>query len=294
MIWILVVAVLFGPQLVGIFSGSARAEYSSHLVLMPLVIGYLLYSKRQAIFANTSYAPLPSAALAAAALVALLLRHSHISLSYQAVPTLVVITALLFALAGFWFCYGNRSFRAAAFPFLMLFFIVPIPAPLMDSIIRSLQLGSAQLTAWMFTVLGVPNIREGFTMTLPGFEIEVARECSGINSTIALLITMCLVAHESLQRTSNRLIFLLLTIPLSIVKNAIRIVTLVLLSMYVDRGFLTGRLHHEGGFVFFIITLLLMIPIWKVLNHFEQKPLITDQSNSPVKRVEVSSATTAS
>jgi hypothetical protein len=35
-----------------------------------------------------------------------------------------------------------------------------------------------------------------------------------------------------------------------------------LLSVYVDPGFLTGRLHHQGGFVFFLIALLLLWPVF--------------------------------
>jgi hypothetical protein len=31
--------------------------------------------------------------------------------------------------------------------------------------------------------------------------------------------------------------------------------------MYVDPGFLTGRLHHQGGIVFFLIGLLLLLPV---------------------------------
>jgi exosortase/archaeosortase family protein len=61
----------------------------------------------------------------------------------------------------------------------------------------------------------------------------------------------------------------LLTIPFSILKNAIRIVTLTVLATRVDPGFLSGKLHQEGGFVFFLITLALFYPIWKTLRKSE-------------------------
>jgi hypothetical protein len=45
-----------------------------------------------------------------------------------------------------------------------------------------------------------------------------------------------------------------------ILKNGIRIATLTLLAMYVDPSFLTGRVHREGGVVFFRMSLLLLLP----------------------------------
>jgi hypothetical protein len=38
----------------------------------------------------------------------------------------------------------------------------------------------------------------------------------------------------------------------------------------VDRGFLYGRLHHEGGIVFFLIALLIMAPILYLLRRSEK------------------------
>jgi exosortase/archaeosortase family protein len=56
---------------------------------------------------------------------------------------------------------------------------------------------------------------------------------------------------------------------LAVLKNAIRIVALTLLSIHVDPGFLTGQLHHEGGFVFFLLALVLMMPILALLRGLE-------------------------
>jgi exosortase/archaeosortase family protein len=58
------------------------------------------------------------------------------------------------------------------------------------------------------------------------------------------------------------LLFVLLSIPLSVIKNGIRIATLTLLSIYVDPSFLTGSLHRKGGFVFFLMALLILLPVF--------------------------------
>jgi exosortase/archaeosortase family protein len=57
-----------------------------------------------------------------------------------------------------------------------------------------------------------------------------------------------------------------------ILKNGVRIVTLTLLASYVDPGFLYGRLHREGGVVFFLLGLLLLFPVLWLLQRGERKP----------------------
>jgi len=105
-------------------------------------------------------------------------------------------------------------------------------------------------------------VRQGFVLAVPGVTIEVAQECSSIRSSMALFITCLLAAHLYLRTGWKMLLFVLLSLPVSVVKNGIRIATLTLLSIYVDPAFLTGRLHHEGGFVFFLIALLILCPVF--------------------------------
>jgi exosortase/archaeosortase family protein len=44
-------------------------------------------------------------------------------------------------------------------------------------------------------------------------------------------------------------------------KNAVRILTLTLLGTYVDPRILQSSLHREGGAPFFVLALLLMLPV---------------------------------
>jgi exosortase/archaeosortase family protein len=73
-------------------------------------------------------------------------------------------------------------------------------------------------------------------------------------------------------------VFVLLALPLAIIKNGIRIATLTLLAMYVDPGFLTGNLHHDGGFVFFLLALAILAPVLL----FFQKSERAAQSTKPI------------
>ena len=104
-----------------------------------------------------------------------------------------------------------------------------------------LQSGSTDIAYFLFRAVGVPVFRQGFFLTLPGVTIEVAAECSGIRSSMALFITCLLAAHLFLRTPWKQLLFVLLAFPLALIKNGIRIVTLTLLSIYVDPEFLDGQ-----------------------------------------------------
>ncbi len=148
--------------------------------------------------------------------------------------------------------------------------MVPLPDVVLDRAIYALQEGSTEIAYLIFQAVGTPVLRHGFLLSLPGVAIEVAKECSSIRSSIALFITCLLAAHLYLRTGWKMLLLVLLSFPLSLIKNGIRIATLTLLSIYVDPGFLTGRLHHEGGFVFFLLAMLILWPVFSWLKNSEK------------------------
>jgi exosortase/archaeosortase family protein len=58
-----------------------------------------------------------------------------------------------------------------------------------------------------------------------------------------------------------------------IIKNGVRIATLTLLANYVNPQFLFGRLHRQGGFVFFLLGLALLLPVFWWLKRREASPV---------------------
>ncbi|MFV2082609.1 MAG: archaeosortase/exosortase family protein, partial [bacterium] len=96
--------------------------------------------------------------------------------------------------------------------------------------------------------------------------------CSGIRSSIGLLITVLIASHLFLKRFFTKALLVTTIIPFVLIKNGIRITTLTLLAVYVDKSYLTDSfLHKSGGVVFFAIALLLMFPILIYLRWLENK-----------------------
>ena len=121
-------------------------------------------------------------------------------------------------------------------------------------------------------MIGVPLLRDGFVFQLPGINIEVAEQCSGIRSTLALFITSIIAGHLLLKTSWKKVILSLAVFPIAVVKNGARIVTLSMLGSYVDERFITqSLLHSRGGIPFFILALALFVPILWVLRRSEVK-----------------------
>ncbi len=99
----------------------------------------------------------------------------------------------------------------------------------------------------------------------------MARECSGIRSSLALLILAILVAYFYLDTFWKQAVLVVAGLFVMILKNGVRIVTLTLLASYVDPNFLYGRLHRQGGVVFFLLGLLLLAPLVWLLHRGERK-----------------------
>src|SRR5207245_3160847 len=93
---------------------------------------------------------------------------------------------------------------------------------------------------------------------------------SGIRSSLALVITSLLTGHLLLRLAWTKAVLILATFPLLIVKNGIRIVTLTVLSIYVDPGFLAGSLHHQREIIFFLLALIFLAPVLWLLEKWER------------------------
>jgi exosortase len=188
--------------------------------------------------------------------------------------SLMTLSAVLFWVGGFIYFYGTRAFRTALFPLAFLVLMVPIPTAVVEKIISLLQHASAEVSYFIFRLTGVPILREGLVFHLPRVSVEVAEQCSGIRSSIALFITCILAGYLFLESGSRRFILILAILPLAIFKNAVRIVTLSLLAVYVDKSFLTNSLlHKKGGIVFFIMALAILGPLLWLLRRSEGKRL---------------------
>src|SRR4029077_11948542 len=272
--WLLFVGWLACNIVVSWSAFAALLRYSfgnddaSHILLIPFISAWLMFIDRRGIFKSLSADAAVCLALLISGIAAVLwsIRTQPVS------PSLCAFGLVLVWIAGFALAFGRAPLKAAHFPLMFLFLFIPLPEALLNSVVYFLQKGSTEISALLFGLTPLPVLREGFVFHLPRFSIEVARECSGIRSSIALLVLAILVGHFFLRTWWKQMVFVLAGFVVMIVKNGIRIVTLTMLATYVDPGFLYGNLHREGGVVFFMIGLLLMVPVFWILQNGEHAP----------------------
>jgi exosortase len=269
-LWILACLAIFWAPATGLLRYSMGNDNASHIVLIPVITAWLVYLEQKWIFETTNFDYLAGAALTAAGIFAALFTM-RAGTGWSPTDRLTGYTLALVALliAGFTMIFGRRAAGNGRFSLLFLFLMVPLPDAMLNYFIYWLQKGSADIAEMIFDLAGVPALRDGFVFHLAHLSIEVAKECSGIRSSLALLILALLVGHLFLRTFWKQALFVVLGLLIMIVKNGIRIATLTILAQYVDSSFLFGRLHHEGGIVFFVIGLLLLLPVFWLLQRGE-------------------------
>jgi exosortase len=266
-----------------LFSLVRENDTFSQIPLIPLLSLFLIYDDRAAIFAQVSIGRILGVALIIPGMVLIAIGKLNLwQLGSINMVSLLMLAVFLVWLGAFGLFFGARAFRAACFPLFFLLFMVPIPEPALSKIIYFLQAGSSDMVELFFRMAGVPYLRQGFVFELPGVAIRVAEECSGIRSSLALLITTVLASHFFLRTNWKRALLCAVVVPIVIFKNGLRIATLSILAIYVNPGFLYGRLHHQGGFVFFIIALLPMALALRLLQKGEN-PRPAAPVNAPAR-----------
>jgi len=276
---IVAILIIYGP-LKELSSNTDYNEYYSHILLIPLVSGYFICIKRKALFSNLEYSYLHGIILLVIGILFYIVgREQRAQFNLNDYSSLITFSGIIFWIGGIVLLYGIKTFQKISFPLLFLVFMIPIPALLMDRVIYILQAASAEATHLLFKITNIPFSREGFTFHLPGMTIEVAKQCSGIRSSLGLFITGILAGHLFLKSGWRKVILALLVFPITVFKNGIRITTLSALAIYVDEKFITQSfLHHSGGFIFFIPALLLLGAVVWYFRKSEQKSSSTEKT----------------
>ena len=178
---------------------------------------------------------------------------------------------------------GCSAIKRLLFPFVFLLAMVPLPPALESAIASGLQHASAEMVYLMFSATGMTMARDDLIFTLPGISLEIAPECSGIHSTIVLFVTSLVGGYLMLRSPWKRTVLCLAVLPLAILRNGFRVWVLGELCVHVDPEIINSSLHHRGGPIFFVLSLLpfsaLVYGLWRSENK-SGRPLASDGSRT--------------
>lgn len=238
-----------------------HSELFSYVLIIPLVSGYFAWQNRARLATRPSspprrlaLVPLITGLLILAGYAALVFRGAELP-PVDALSLLMLAFVFLF-IASCMFFFGLPQLRVLAFPLGFLLLVVPFPAWLTDGIESLLQHGSASVAFYMFNAIGTPVFRQELIFQLPGITLEVAPECSGIRSTLALFITSIVAGHVFLQSPWKRTLLAACVLPLALLRNGFRVFTIGELCVRISPDMIHSYIHRQGGPIFFALSLV--------------------------------------
>jgi exosortase C (VPDSG-CTERM-specific) len=265
-LFVLGLSVCFAGPLHALWRYSLHSDFFSYIPLIPVISLYLIWSKRTELPRQVSVS-WKGGAVAALGGFALLMGWEwavHSGWTPQPEDYLTCMTAsyLLFLVAGCWLFFGGAISRAIIFPIAFLAFMVPMPTAMLDWVTLFFQQTSAAAASGFLTVAGMPVFLDDLTLHLPGYALVIAPECSGIHSTMVLLITAVLAGHLFLHSGWKRALLAMIVIPLAILRNGFRIFVISELCVRVSHTMIESPIHRKGGPIFFALSL---IPFFAIL-----------------------------
>ena len=269
-----VLALCFAVPLHDLMRFAATSEFHSYILLIPFISAYLVWLKKGSFPVCSEPARMAARLFLAAGTAVLavywLFLRRHWKVMEDDYLAAMMISFLLFFCGVCGLMLGGKMLRAAAFPLGMLIFMVPIPAFFMPAIDSFLQRGSAAATQVFFGLSGTPFLRSGLAFQLPGISIQVAPECSGVQSSMVLLITGLVAGYLFLRSPWNRALLALLMIPLGLLRNGFRVFTIGELCVHIGPQMIDSPIHHKGGPIFFALSLIPLFILLVMLQKCER------------------------
>ncbi|HEV7684456.1 MAG TPA: exosortase [Pyrinomonadaceae bacterium] len=277
-------------------------ENYSHGLLIPLIIGFIIWSQRER-FMRTTQRPAMWLGLTAVvlSLLALWAGTAGAELYLQR-------TSLVLMLAGivlyFW---GFSLLRLLIVPLFLLLLAIPIPAIIFNKIAFPLQLFASRCAVWAMTLFDIPVLRQGNVIELMPLgaretkKLEVVEACSGIRSLMTLVTLAVVFAYFTHPREGSgggdgaqapagdatnveagrmrtllaglktfgfwrSAIIVLSAIPIAILTNALRVSGTGILARYYGTQVADGFFHSFSGWVIYVVASLMLFGVGWLLD----------------------------
>ncbi|HEX9593720.1 MAG TPA: exosortase A [bacterium] len=251
----LVVAAAYGPILTGMATDWARDDNYSHGFLVPFVSAYALWVHRRWLAELVWRPSWVGLAVILLGVVALVLGEVGAEQFTKRVSFLIVVGG------GILFLLGMPALRRLSFPYAYLFFMVPLPYIVYDSVAFPLKLMAARVATGVVLAMGIPIYAEGNVIYLESTTLQVADACSGIRSLMSLIALGAAFAYLTQKGAARRWLLTLAAIPIAIFTNMLRIVGTAFLTHYYGVEMAMGFFHEFAGLAVFGTALVMLFAL---------------------------------
>ena len=263
-------AALYVPTVWDLFHGLWATDEQFHGPIILVVTLYLFWSLRETL-ADAPIKPLTLIGwpLFIIGLLCYMLGRSQDIILLELGSIILILPALVLL----W--RGSAALKACWFPIFFMFFMVPLPGPVVDLLTLPMKTFVSWATEHILYALNYPITRTGVILQLGQYKLLVADACAGLHTLFSLeamgLLYLHLTKHESWGRNVSLAI---LIIPISLTANTIRVLTLSLVTYHFGDEAGQGFLHDFAGIVLFVSALLLIIAVDTLIHkviHLRQK-----------------------
>jgi exosortase len=271
-------------------------ENYSHGLLIPLIIGYILWMQRDKLARlQVKPAELLGGAAVVLGLFGLWAGVAGAELYTQRLSLILLLAGMV---VYFW---GLALLKFLLVPFALLFLAMPIPAIIFNKIAFPLQLFASRCAVWSMSMLGIPVLRQGNIIELKPLnsfdtkKLEVVEACSGIRSLMTLLtlaVVFAYFTHPSGDEPPSgkrfgwlksygfwrATIIIGSAIPIAILTNAFRVSGTGVLAHYYGTSVADGFFHSFSGWAVYIAAFILLFGIGMILDRFRPAQAGDEQS----------------
>jgi len=238
-------------------------EDNSYCYLVPFIFLYLCWEKRKhfdfSLFSG-SYIGL------------ILLFAISINLigSLSSLETFLYFSFYLSIISLGFILYGKRL-KYLAFPFLILFFIIPLPPFINRLLTFKLQLLTSSFAVSLVRLSDFSVFQEGNIIDLGITQLQVAEACSGLRYFMPMVLLYFLISYYFLRSIRFRILLFIFVPLICIVANAFRIYLSALFHFKGLKELAEGFSHHFAGWFVFILASCFLLLIASILKKLEEE-----------------------
>lgn len=235
-----------------------RDAEASHIFLVPIVAAWLFWARRRRLRHFRPGASFVGPLIVLLGWVLYSAGDTFLIQSFYHAGAIIMAVGCVVTVVG-------AGLLKEFFPVLLaLVFLIPVPASVRQQIAVPLQTLTAQVTAELFSLFGVPVERLGNTLSVNGNDIQIAEACNGLRMMFALALTMFAFAFGSPLWGYARALVLVATPVTAVVCNVVRLIPTVWLYGYHPTGF-ASTFHDVSGWVMLAVAFLMLLAMVRLL-----------------------------
>ncbi len=152
------------------------------------------------------------------------------------------------------FFFGKEITRNLIFPIFFLLAMIPLPLAMIGVLTIKLKLLVAEISVLILNNIGFPSILDGSTIRMPASYLIIEAPCSGLRSLISLITVGLLFALAMKLSYLKKGVLFLLSVPIAIATNVLRIVMLSVVNDLYGEKVAMGFFHDFTGFLVFALA----------------------------------------